>query len=156
MSENVFDTIIYERMGPRKKKVLVDMNKYLKQYRDINDDVKRSVIADASKFPRLAFLNPQLLTVSIVMYNNGISEPEIARQPGLLDQFISQYVTVKKTKEGSLNDLLRYIVMVRDHYVNARALTTEIKRERMEAEAAKVEYEEEFEPEYEEDYGWEV
>jgi hypothetical protein len=144
-------------MGPRKKKVLIDMSKYLKQYRDISDDVKRNVITDASKFPRLAFHNPQLLTAAIVMHNSGISEPEIKQRPALLDQYVSQYITVKKTKEGALNDLLRYVLIVQDHYVHSRALAVEIKRERMKAEIAGAEEaaEQEMEPEYEEEYGWE-
>lgn len=143
MSENIFESIESEYMGSRKKNALRMIYQSLKNYRDETEDSKKNIISDAATFYRLAFLNPQLLTAALVMYNKGIDERRIYEEPSLLDRYIDNYILVKRNKDGYKNDLLRYILIVDDHYSNMRERSFNIIRQQ--TERALEEEEEEIE-----------
>ena len=128
MSDNVFDVVSHEYMGAKKNNILHLMSKSLRQYRDISDDVKKNIILDASKFPRLAFLNPQLLSVALVMHGKNINEQSIFRNVNILDEYMDYLDVNKSNMNGVRNDMLRYIIMVDDYFNNSRNEASELIR----------------------------
>lgn len=136
------DPITSKREG-----TLAAMKEALRQYRDVSDEVKRNTINDASNFERLTFFNPHLLTAAIIMYNRGINENYINGNLGVLDDYIIYLPFKKDNLDGIRNDLLRYVLIVQDHYLNKRAEASELIR--MQTEAAMTAAEEEYEYEYE-------
>jgi hypothetical protein len=154
MSKRVYDPILQEHLGARKHKVIQDMGKFLSKYGNIPDDTKRNIISDARNFSHLAFLNPQFLSIAILMHNDGINLNTVKQQLGLLDKYVTQYISYKKPKEGLINDMLRYVIIVQNHTDSAGAISAEIKRERMNAEIISAEAEEYAEVYEDDDYDY--
>ena len=142
MTDSVFDIVSHEYMGVKKNNILHSMSKSLRQYRDISDDVKKNIILEASKFPRLAFLNPQLLAVVLVMHGKHITEQSVFRNVNILDEYMDYLDVNKSNKVGLQNDMLRYVIMVDDYFNNSRNEASELIRRQV--MLAEQQQEEEF------------
>lgn len=118
-----FEEIRNTYMGSRKESVLLSLSKELRTYRnDISDTVRNNLLNEASLFPRLAFLNPSLLAAGLVMYHRDLREDDIRKNYTILGSYIPGLgiKSKKQDTDGLANDLLRYLIMVTNHYANQR------------------------------------
>jgi len=119
-TNSFYDEIRATHMGSRKETILLALSKNLKKYPGIVDGTRNNLVTEAAIFPRLAFLNPAMLALGLYLYSNGIREKEIKSNVTLLEKYIP-FVDVKSKKpekDGIMNDMVRYLLMVQNHYNN--------------------------------------